>query len=102
MWKNALEPDRPQMTIWRMRIARWIPKATNKHQEYAIRIIFPLQKWLYEDVSMLRYKSIACVVYLIVTSTTRAEERFVFQMFQLKLLMHLSSQCMLHALLYLT
>ena len=21
MWKNVVEPDRPQMTIWRMRIA---------------------------------------------------------------------------------
>jgi len=24
MWKNILEPDRPQMGIWHMRIARWI------------------------------------------------------------------------------
>ena len=29
MWKNTVEPDRPQMAIWRMRIACWIPKATN-------------------------------------------------------------------------
>ena len=27
MWKNIVEPDRPQMTIWRMRIARCIPNA---------------------------------------------------------------------------
>jgi len=31
VWKNIEEPDRPQMTIWRMRIACWIPKATNAH-----------------------------------------------------------------------
>jgi len=31
MWKNTVEPDRPEMTIWRMRIACWIPKATNTH-----------------------------------------------------------------------
>ena len=31
MWKNIVEPDRPQMTILRMRIACWIPKATNIH-----------------------------------------------------------------------
>jgi hypothetical protein len=31
MWKNMLEPDRPQMTTWRMRIACWVPKATNTH-----------------------------------------------------------------------
>ena len=31
MWKNGLEPDRPQKTIWPMRIACWILKATNTH-----------------------------------------------------------------------
>jgi BarA-like signal transduction histidine kinase len=31
MWKNMVEPDRPQMTIWRSRVARWIPKATHTH-----------------------------------------------------------------------
>ena len=36
MWKNVVEPDRPQMTIWHMRIARWIAKATNSHSEYVI------------------------------------------------------------------
>ena len=29
MWKNTEVPDRPQMTVWRMRIARQIPKATH-------------------------------------------------------------------------
>jgi len=28
MWENISEPDRPKMTIWRMRIACWITKAT--------------------------------------------------------------------------
>ena len=31
MWENILQPDRPQMTIWRMRIACWLPKATEPH-----------------------------------------------------------------------
>jgi len=26
MWKNFVEPDRPQTTIWRMRIACWMHK----------------------------------------------------------------------------
>ena len=30
MWKNIVEPDRPQMTIWLMSIAG-IPTATNTH-----------------------------------------------------------------------
>ena len=33
MWKNIVESGRPQMTIWRLRIACWIPKATNTHIE---------------------------------------------------------------------
>jgi hypothetical protein len=44
LWDNVekyiIEPDRPQMTIWRMRIAFWIPKATNTLSEYAILIVF--------------------------------------------------------------
>jgi len=33
MWKNIVERGRAQMTIWRMRIACWIPKATNTHSK---------------------------------------------------------------------
>jgi len=29
MWKNIVEQSGPQMTIWRMHIACWIPKATD-------------------------------------------------------------------------
>jgi len=45
MWKNVVERVRPQMTIWRMGIAYWIPKATDTHSEYVIRIAFILQQW---------------------------------------------------------
>jgi hypothetical protein len=34
MWKNTVETDRPQMTIWRVCIACWIPKATNTHTQF--------------------------------------------------------------------
>jgi len=30
-WKTVVERGRPQMITWRMRIACWIPKATNAH-----------------------------------------------------------------------
>jgi hypothetical protein len=33
MWKNTVERDRSQMTIWRMRIAWWISKATKTHTQ---------------------------------------------------------------------
>jgi hypothetical protein len=32
-WKNTVEPERPQRTIWLMRIACWITKATNTHTQ---------------------------------------------------------------------
>ena len=55
MWKNFVERGRPQMTIWRIRIACWIPKATDTHSEYVILIVFLLQQWLHENTSLLRY-----------------------------------------------
>jgi hypothetical protein len=63
MWENTVEPGRPQLTIWRMRIARWIPKATNTLSEYVILIAFPLQQWLHVRVSALRYAAVACLVF---------------------------------------
>jgi len=38
MWENVVQRDRPQMKIWRMRIACWIPKATNTHLQHVILI----------------------------------------------------------------
>jgi len=37
-------------------------KATNAHLEYVILVAFPLQQWLNERASMLRYMYIACLV----------------------------------------
>ena len=42
MWKYTVERGRPQMTIWRMRNAYWILKATNILSEYVILIACPL------------------------------------------------------------
>ena len=50
------------MTIWRMRTAYWILKATHIHSEYAILIPFPLQQWLNERASMLRFTYVASLV----------------------------------------
>ena len=62
MWKNIVEPDRPDMTVWRMRIACWMPKATNTHSEYVILIAFSLQQGLHERVSLLRHVYTVCLV----------------------------------------
>jgi len=55
MWKNIVEPQRLQMTKWRMRIACWKPKATNTYSEYVILIAFPLRQCLHERASVLPY-----------------------------------------------
>jgi len=49
MWKNVVvrRPTRDSI-IWRVRIACWIPKATNTHSEYVTLIAFRLQEWLHE------------------------------------------------------
>jgi hypothetical protein len=38
-----------------MRRACWVNKATNTHSGYVILIDFPLQQWLQERASLLRY-----------------------------------------------
>ena len=45
-----------------MRFECCIIRATNTHSEYEIFIAFPLQQWLHERASMLRYTYIDCIV----------------------------------------
>jgi len=40
IWENLAEPYKPQMTIWRIRAACWINKATDVPSEYIILIAF--------------------------------------------------------------
>jgi hypothetical protein len=54
MWKIIVEPDRPQMAIWRRHVACWISKTTNTHSEYVILIASQSQQWLHEGTSVLR------------------------------------------------
>jgi hypothetical protein len=53
MWKNMLEPDRSQMTIY---------MATGTHSNYVIIIAFPRQLRLREHAWMLRCTNIFCFV----------------------------------------
>jgi hypothetical protein len=55
-----VEPGRPQMTIWRMRIACWTTKATHTNSECVILIAFPLQQWLNEGASILYVHCLSC------------------------------------------
>ena len=61
MWENIVQPDRTQMTIWRMRSACWIQKARDTHSEYVTIIAFPLQLWLHESASVLWYTHIVMI-----------------------------------------
>jgi hypothetical protein len=63
MWKHFEEPDKPQMTIWRMRIASWVTKATNTYTGCVIIIACPLQRWLHKRALVLRYMHIVCLFY---------------------------------------
>jgi hypothetical protein len=65
------------MTIWLMRIACWIPKATNTHLGCVILITFPLEQWLHEGASMLRYTYIGSLVKNI--STTHIGTAAIFR-----------------------
>jgi hypothetical protein len=58
MWTNSVEPDRPQMSLWHMHIACWIPEATYTHYEYVLLFAFPLQERLHERASMLLYRTL--------------------------------------------
>jgi hypothetical protein len=46
MWKNMVEPERPQMTIGRMRFTCWITKTTHtlSVSKYVIQIALPRHK----------------------------------------------------------
>ena len=53
-WKNILQSGRPQKTIRDMRVASWVPRATDTYP-VCIRItIFPLQKLLHASAPNLR------------------------------------------------
>jgi hypothetical protein len=56
IWKNVIVPARPQVIVWLIRIACWIPKATNEPSDYVILIAFPLQQLLHERASVLCYR----------------------------------------------
>jgi hypothetical protein len=50
------------MAIWRMRIACWVPKATNTNSLYGMLLAFPLQYLLQNLASLLSYAYFACLV----------------------------------------
>jgi len=48
-WKNIVKRGGSHMIKWSVRVACWIPKATNTRPEYVLCVVFPLQQWLHEE-----------------------------------------------------
>jgi len=40
MWKNMVEPDRPQISTWRLRVYLLIPTTRNTHSKYVHLLFF--------------------------------------------------------------
>ena len=66
--EKVVESETPHMTIWRMRISRWIPKTTDIHSEYGTLIAFPLQQWLHKRTSVLRNRLRTLFVFFLLRS----------------------------------
>jgi len=92
MWENNVQPDWPQMTIWCMRTAYRIPKDTT-HSEYVMIIVFPLQQWLHERVSLLRYTYTVCLVCNLKDSMFSANSELNFRTLGIEIPSKRSKDC---------
>ena len=63
MWKNFVDSARPKITIWRMRIARWVTKNTDTHSEYLILIAFFLVARTHLNVTFVRTLPVLYIKY---------------------------------------
>jgi len=59
MWKNTVELGRPQMILCPLR-AGYL-RLQYRHSGCVILFAFPLQQWLHEHTTMLRYTYIVCL-----------------------------------------
>jgi hypothetical protein len=64
--------------IWRMHFACWITKVTDTHSEYVIVIAVPLQEWLHEGTSLLRYIFDICLVNFVLLKRQKRKVVFSF------------------------
>jgi hypothetical protein len=62
VWENMVEPGRPRKTLWGMRIACRLTKATDTHSECLGLIAFARQQRLHERAPMLSLCYVACFV----------------------------------------
>ena len=77
IWKNFVEPDMLQMTMWRMHLACSMSKATKILLIYVIFVAFPLEMWLYERASLLRYSALPVLFVLYLRIHLKPKHCFV-------------------------
>jgi hypothetical protein len=68
MWKNTVETDRPQVTIW-SRALHASCETINTILEYVLILAFPLQQWLRERATILSYTNIVCLLFVMIPQT---------------------------------
>jgi hypothetical protein len=79
MWKTFVERGLPQMPIWFMRIAYWIPVAANIHSRCVILITLQSQQWLHKCAPLLRHSTLLVLLLIrysynsVICSITRLE-----------------------------
>jgi hypothetical protein len=64
VWKNIVGQVMPQIDDRMEHAYCSLVETSNTHSEYVILISFPLQQWLHERASMLRYAYVICLVTL--------------------------------------
>jgi len=83
--EKCCRAGRSEMTIWRMRISCWIPKATDTLPEFVILIVVPLQQWLDERASKC-YVILSLPVVWFVTQFSYTSR--LFQCFHIRIVHH--------------
>jgi len=76
MWKNTVEPGRPQDSIVHAHCMLDTEVYRHTHR-LSILIAFPLQQWLHERATILCYTYTACLAIFIFPSCSRLPVNFV-------------------------
>ena len=79
IWKNIVQPDRQQTTIWPRRIACWITKATHTDSVYVILIPFPTATLVARTRLNVSHTYIACLVAVLTEPLHILTQRFIAQ-----------------------
>jgi len=87
MWNDIVEPAWKQVTIWRMGIACWVTKTTNKHSKYVILTALPLKQGWQDRASVtypvLSVRTISFPSLIFLSSVRKTKRRSCMQFVKL-------------------